>query len=129
MDSLGIEYSKLAAASIVEQYAFIPDHPKLIAYLSSNFLHGGWLHLIFNIVVPMVGRFRFGGRLGPSLVLALPCRNRAFMNEVEAIMGLALNEKQIPQFVGMEAIETEEKMECLEWIRVLAKQARRCRSR
>jgi len=51
------------------------------------------------------------------------------MNEVEAIMGLALNEKQIPQFVGMEAIETEEEMECLEWIRVLAKEARRCRSR
>lgn len=49
MDSLGTEYSKLAAASIVEQYAFIPAHPKLIAYLSSNFLHGGWLHLIFNM--------------------------------------------------------------------------------
>jgi len=49
MDFLGTEYSKLAAASIEEQYAFIPAHPKLIAYLSSNFLHGGWLHLIFNM--------------------------------------------------------------------------------
>ena len=49
MDSLGSEYSKLAAASITERYAFIPAHPKLIAYLSSNFLHGGWSHLIFNM--------------------------------------------------------------------------------
>ncbi|MGC2803950.1 MAG: rhomboid family intramembrane serine protease [Candidatus Acidiferrum sp.] len=49
MDSLGTEYSKLAAASITERYAFIPAHPKLIAYISSTFLHGGWLHLIFNM--------------------------------------------------------------------------------
>jgi membrane associated rhomboid family serine protease len=49
MDSLGTEYSKLAAASITERFAFIPAHPNLIAYLSSNFLHGGWLHLIFNM--------------------------------------------------------------------------------
>jgi membrane associated rhomboid family serine protease len=49
MDSLGTEYSKLAAASITERFAFIPAHPKLIAYISSTFLHGGWLHLIFNM--------------------------------------------------------------------------------
>lgn len=49
MDSLGTEYSKLAAASITERYAFAPAHPKLIAYISSTFLHGGWLHLIFNM--------------------------------------------------------------------------------
>jgi membrane associated rhomboid family serine protease len=49
MDSLGTEYSKLAAASITERYAFAPAHPKLIAYISSIFLHGGWLHLIFNM--------------------------------------------------------------------------------
>src|SRR5208283_1311318 len=49
MDSLGTEYSKRKAASITERYAFIPAHPKLIAYISSTFLHGGWLHLIFNM--------------------------------------------------------------------------------
>jgi membrane associated rhomboid family serine protease len=49
MDSLGTEYSNLAAASITERFAFIPAHPKLIAYISSTFLHGGWLHLIFNM--------------------------------------------------------------------------------
>jgi membrane associated rhomboid family serine protease len=49
MDSLGTEYSKLVAASITERFAFIPAHPRLIAYLSSNFLHAGWMHLIFNM--------------------------------------------------------------------------------
>lgn len=49
MDFLGAEYSKLTASSIEEQYAFIPAHPKLISYVSNNFLHGGWSHLIFNM--------------------------------------------------------------------------------
>ena len=49
MDSLATEYSKLAASSITQQYAFIPAHPKPIAYISSTFLHGGWLHLIGNM--------------------------------------------------------------------------------
>src|SRR5581483_9868004 len=35
--------------SIAERYAFIPAHPKAIAYLTANFLHGGWLHLIGNM--------------------------------------------------------------------------------
>ena len=46
MDSLGTEYSTLVVASITERFAFIPAHPKLIAYVSSTFLDHGWLHLI-----------------------------------------------------------------------------------
>ena len=49
MDSIAAEYSKLTASSIEERFAFIPAHPKPIAYFSSNFLHGGWSHLIFNM--------------------------------------------------------------------------------
>ncbi len=49
MDSLGAEYSKLAAASITERFAFTPAHPKLVAYFSAMFLHEGWLHLIGNM--------------------------------------------------------------------------------
>jgi membrane associated rhomboid family serine protease len=49
MDSLGTEYSKLTASSITQQYAFVPAHPRPIAYLTSTFLHGGWMHLIGNM--------------------------------------------------------------------------------
>lgn len=49
MDSLNDQYVKLSASSITEQYAFIPAHPRAISYLTANFLHGGWLHLIGNM--------------------------------------------------------------------------------
>lgn len=49
MDSLSEQYSKLESASLAEQYAFVPAHPKALSYLTANFLHGGWLHLIGNM--------------------------------------------------------------------------------
>src|ERR1700731_1477632 len=35
--------------SLAWKYAFHPYHPTAISYISANFLHGGWLHLIFNM--------------------------------------------------------------------------------
>ncbi|HKW17799.1 MAG TPA: rhomboid family intramembrane serine protease [Terriglobales bacterium] len=49
LDSLTSQYDQLTASSIAEQYAFIPAHPKPITYITANFLHGGWLHLIGNM--------------------------------------------------------------------------------
>src|SRR5258708_4993327 len=49
MDSLSSEYFQLKDSSIPEQYGFIPAHPKPTSYLTANFLHGGWLHLIGNM--------------------------------------------------------------------------------
>ncbi|HME35258.1 MAG TPA: rhomboid family intramembrane serine protease [Candidatus Sulfotelmatobacter sp.] len=49
MDSLNDEFVKLSTVSITEQYAFVPAHPAAISYLTANFLHGGWLHLIGNM--------------------------------------------------------------------------------
>ncbi|HSB75352.1 MAG TPA: rhomboid family intramembrane serine protease, partial [Terriglobales bacterium] len=49
MDSLEQQYTTLTAASLTEHYAFVPAHPNPIAYLTANFLHGGWLHLIGNM--------------------------------------------------------------------------------
>ncbi len=48
-DSLNAQLVKLSSSSIIEQYAFIPAHPRPISYLTANFLHGGWLHLIGNM--------------------------------------------------------------------------------
>jgi len=49
MDSLTERYVKLASSSITEQYAFVPAHPNALSYLTANFLHGGWMHLIGNM--------------------------------------------------------------------------------
>ncbi|HKV80266.1 MAG TPA: rhomboid family intramembrane serine protease [Candidatus Sulfotelmatobacter sp.] len=49
MDSLNEQYVKLSSSSITEQYAFIPAHPSALSYLTANFLHGGWMHLIGNM--------------------------------------------------------------------------------
>ena len=49
MDALSRQYTDLASASVTENYAFVPAHPKPWAYITANFLHGGWLHLIGNM--------------------------------------------------------------------------------
>jgi len=49
MDSLGRQYSELESSALTEKYAFVPAHPTAISYLTANFLHGGWLHLIGNM--------------------------------------------------------------------------------
>jgi membrane associated rhomboid family serine protease len=49
MDSLGQRYFDLQHDSILPRYAFVPAHPAAISYLTANFLHGGWLHIIGNM--------------------------------------------------------------------------------
>ena len=48
-DKLSRQYKELESASLTENYGFVPAHPTWISYLSANFLHGGWLHLIGNM--------------------------------------------------------------------------------
>jgi membrane associated rhomboid family serine protease len=48
-DSLNAEFVKLSASSIIQQYAFVPADERPISYLTANFLHGGWLHIIGNM--------------------------------------------------------------------------------
>jgi membrane associated rhomboid family serine protease len=49
MDSLASQLQQARATSIADKYAFVPAHPTAISYLTANFLHGGWLHLIGNM--------------------------------------------------------------------------------
>jgi len=43
------KFTELQNKSILENYAFVPAHPRPISYLTSMFLHIGWLHLIGNM--------------------------------------------------------------------------------
>ena len=49
MDSLNDQFVKLSSTSVMEQYAFVPANPKPISYLTANFMHGGWFHIIGNM--------------------------------------------------------------------------------
>jgi len=49
LDSLTELYVQLRSNSVVDKYAFVPAHPTALSYLTANFLHGGWLHLIGNM--------------------------------------------------------------------------------
>ena len=49
MDTLCQQYSEQVQTSLLHNYAYVPADPRPISYLTSMFLHGGWLHLIFNM--------------------------------------------------------------------------------
>ena len=49
MDALNAQFVSLSKTSITEQYAFVPAQPTAISYLTANFLHSGWMHLIGNM--------------------------------------------------------------------------------
>jgi membrane associated rhomboid family serine protease len=49
MDSLGQRFAEQETSSLLENYAFVPAHPRPLSYLTSMFLHNGWLHLIGNM--------------------------------------------------------------------------------
>jgi membrane associated rhomboid family serine protease len=49
MDSLSSRYAELDAGSILGKYAFVPGRPAVMTYITANFLHAGWLHLIGNM--------------------------------------------------------------------------------
>jgi membrane associated rhomboid family serine protease len=49
MDEQTAAYAKASSTSLAEHYAFVPAKPNPISYLTANFMHGGWLHLIGNM--------------------------------------------------------------------------------
>lgn len=49
MDTLSQKFEESEKTSLLENYGFVPAHPRALSYLTANFLHGGWLHLIGNI--------------------------------------------------------------------------------
>jgi membrane associated rhomboid family serine protease len=49
MVRLSSELQQARDRSIVWKYAFHPFHPTFRSYITASFLHGGWLHIIFNM--------------------------------------------------------------------------------
>ena len=49
MDGLSQKVEDFSRNTLLARYAFVPAHPTAISYLTCNFLHVGWLHLIGNM--------------------------------------------------------------------------------
>jgi membrane associated rhomboid family serine protease len=46
---LGHQLDESQRQARLSRFAFYPSHLTLLSYITANFLHGGWLHLIFNM--------------------------------------------------------------------------------
>ena len=49
MSQLGAQLDQVQSESILGRFGFYPSRRVAISYLTANFLHEGWLHLIFNM--------------------------------------------------------------------------------
>ncbi len=49
MDTLSATFESQEQSTIRGKYAFIPASPRALPYLTANFLHSGWMHLIGNM--------------------------------------------------------------------------------
>lgn len=70
MNSVSSQLEQARAGSIAEKYAFVPAHPSATSYITANFLHGGWLHLIGNLWFLWLAGFVLEDFWGRSLYLA-----------------------------------------------------------
>ena len=55
--------------AFIEHYALVPDHLQLHSFLTSMFLHGGWLHLIGNMWFLWVFGSHIEDAMGPAKFL------------------------------------------------------------
>ena len=92
MDSLGGQYSQLAASSITERYAFSPSQRSPITYLSSTFLHVDWWHVIGNMWFLWLAGFVLEDAWGRPLYLlvylaagAMACQFNAWVNPASIV--------------------------------------------
>ncbi|HYL10026.1 MAG TPA: rhomboid family intramembrane serine protease [Candidatus Acidoferrales bacterium] len=92
MDSLGQQLADMQAHSITLRYGFVPQHPAAISYITSTFLHGGWMHIIFNMwflwLAGIILEDTWGRVIYPAFYLiagAAACQFDAWMNPASII--------------------------------------------
>jgi membrane associated rhomboid family serine protease len=50
LDRLWSDLRASASGSFYRRYGYVPAEPRLLALLTSMFLHGGWMHLLGNML-------------------------------------------------------------------------------
>lgn len=65
---------RMTAGTIIRTYGYIPSHPNLLTLITTMFMHGGWLHLIGNMLFLWLAggslEDRWGRLVFPILYLA-----------------------------------------------------------
>jgi len=89
MTSVSTQLEQARAASIAENYAFVPAHPSAKSYFTANFLHGSWLHLIGNLWFLWLAGFVLEDFWGRPLYLAFYLIAGAAALEFHALLNLA----------------------------------------
>ena len=84
MDELSARYAELRSDSVLERYTFVPAHPTWYSYITANFLHGGWLHIIGNMWFLWLAGIVLEDAWGRSLYLAVYLVAGAFALQVHA---------------------------------------------
>jgi membrane associated rhomboid family serine protease len=69
MDSLSDRFRDFERNTFLARYSFVPAHPTAISYLTCNFLHVGWLHLIGNMWFLWLAGFILEDNWGRALYL------------------------------------------------------------
>jgi membrane associated rhomboid family serine protease len=84
MDKLSARYEELRSGSVMERYAFVPSHPTWYSYITANFLHGGWLHIIGNMWFLWLAGIVLEDVWGRGLYLAVYLIAGAFALQMQA---------------------------------------------
>ena len=85
MDSLANQYSGLMATSISQRYGFIAAHPRPIAYVTSNFLHFDWWHVLGNMWFLWLAGFVLEDAWGRPLYLLVYLTAGAFSCQFDVL--------------------------------------------
>ncbi len=84
MDQLCARYEELQAASFTRRWTFVPANPTWYSYVTANFLHGGWLHLIGNMWFLWLAGIVLEEAWGRPLYLVVYLLGGAFALQVHA---------------------------------------------
>jgi hypothetical protein len=69
MDSLSERFAEQAKSSILDNHGFVPAHSHPLSFLTSMFLHTGWIHLIGNMWFLWLAGFVLEDKWGRLMVV------------------------------------------------------------
>jgi membrane associated rhomboid family serine protease len=96
LDAMWNELRSGASPSVFRQYGYIPAKPSLLALFTSMFLHGGWMHLLGNMLFLWLAGGSLEDRWGRILFLLFYLASGA----VSALLHASMNPQSPIPMVG-----------------------------